>query len=344
MNWKKTGIAAGVITGVFVGVKYIFPVILPFLLGWILAEAVYPAAACAAQRKFFAKLHITETMIGAVIILVWTVAGISILLLGAEYLTEKIGDCIKYYPVFKSEAGRVIEQCCRGAEHMTGIPAGESRNYIYTKLYSFWQCLWENGRGVDTAVGSVKGCMFAVGLLILVIVSSILFLQEREKIRGLVENREIYKKTKNLYREISRGAKAYLKAQIKIMTIVCVICVAGLWLLRVKCFLGVGLGIGVLDMLPVLGTGTFLIPWGIVKLLMGKTAQGTGLLVLYVFTAGLRQLLEPRLVGNHVGVSPLLVLVSVYLGIVLYGGFGFVLGPLSGLILYGIFKEWNKKW
>ena len=55
----------------------------------------------------------------------------------------------------------------------------------------------------------------------------------------------------------------------------------------------------------------------------------------------LRQILEPRLVGNHVGLSPLLILLSIYLGLMIYGGFGFILGPLSALLLYGIFREWD---
>ena len=64
---------------------------------------------------------------------------------------------------------------------------------------------------------------------------------------------------------------------------------------------------------------------------------GVGFFLLYLLTAIIRQFMEPRLIGNHVGVSPLLVLLSVYLGIVLYGSFGFVLGPFSALLFYGIY-------
>ena len=137
------------------------------------------------------------------------------------------------------------------------------------------------------------------------------------------------------------GMKGYLKAQVKITGLICILCVAGLWMLKIPYFLGLGLAVGVLDALPVLGTGTFLIPAGILLLFQGETFMGAGLFLLYVVTAGVRQILEPRLVGNHVGLSPLLTLLSVYLGVVIYGGFGFILGPLSALLLYGIFKEWD---
>ena len=101
---------------------------------------------------------------------------------------------------------------------------------------------------------------------------------------------------------------------------------------------------GFLDVFPVLGTGLFLVPAGIFQMLLGDCFQGVGVLVLYGVTAVVRQILEPRLIGNHMGVSPLLVLLSVYLGIFLYGGFGFLLGPLSALLIYGISKNFiNKK-
>ena len=112
-------------------------------------------------------------------------------------------------------------------------------------------------------------------------------------------------------------------------------------MLKIPYFLGLGLAVGILDALPVLGTGTFLIPAGILLLFQGETFMGAGLFLLYVITAGVRQILEPRLVGNHVGLSPLLILLSVYLGLIIYGGFGFILGPLSALLLYGIFREWD---
>ena len=92
-----------------------------------------------------------------------------------------------------------------------------------------------------------------------------------------------------------------------------------------------------MDAFPVLGTGLFFVPVGLFFLLQGKVMLGVGFFLLYLLTAIIRQFMEPRLIGNHVGVSPLLVLLSVYLGIVLYGSFGFVLGPFSALLFYGIY-------
>ena len=261
--------------------------------------------------------------------------------MGAEYMTGKIGDCLKYYPQIKAEAAEIIGQCCRGMEKLTGISAAESSRFIFRQAEEFQSYLLEDGISMDRAVDSVKSCVVILGAFIIGIVSAILFLQERDKIRGYLEKISFFQKAKNLGRELAEGGKGYLKAQVKITSLICVICIAGFWVLKIPCFFGLGLAVGLLDALPVLGTGTFLIPAGIILLFQGKTAAGVGLFFLYILTAGLRQILEPRLVGNHMGLSPLVILLSVYLGVILYGGFGFILGPLSALLLYGIFKEWD---
>lgn len=341
MKIKRFALQTGVITGVILGMKYVFPVMLPFLMGWILAEGVHPLARYMAGRRWSRRLHIKESGFGTMIILLFTVLGVGLLLLGAEYLTGKIGECVKYYPQIKAEAAELVGQCCQGMERITGIPAAESREYIFRQAGEFQEYLLEDGLSMERAVDSVRNCAVILGVFIIGIVSAILFLQEREKLRKILQKSSFYQKAESLGKELLEGLKGYLKAQVKITGLICVLCVAGLWILKVPYFLGLGLVVGILDALPVLGTGSFLIPAGILLLFQGETFLGTGLFFLYVVTAGIRQILEPRLVGDHVGLSPLLVLLSVYLGLIVYGGFGFILGPLSALLLYGIFREWD---
>ena len=340
MKIKKLALQMGVIAGVILGMKYVFPVMLPFFMGWLLAEAVHPLARYFAEKRWSKKLHIRESGFGGFFILLFTVIGIGLLLMGAQYITGKIGDCMKYYPQIKSEAVELVGQCCQG-ERLTGIPAAESRDFIFRQVGEFQDYLLEDGISMNRAVDSVKICITVLSAFIIGIVSAILFLQEREKIRSVLEKKSFFQKAGKLGRELLDGAKGYLKAQFKITSLICLICIAGFWMLKIPYFFGWGLATGIMDALPILGTGTFLIPSGIFLLFQGKTAVGIGFFLLYILTAGIRQILEPRFIGNQVGLSPLLVLLSVYLGVILYGGFGFVLGPLSALLLYGIFKEWD---
>ncbi len=123
MDWKKAGIIAGTAVGVFLGVKYILPVMFPFFVGFLLSEAVHPAASYLANRSLNKKLHFSECAIGSVLILMFTLLIFAILFWGAEFLAEKAGDCIQYIPALRKETEELIEHCCQGVEHMVGIPA-----------------------------------------------------------------------------------------------------------------------------------------------------------------------------------------------------------------------------
>lgn len=340
MNWKKAGIAAGVSAGVFLGMKYVFPVILPFFLGWILAEAVHVPAKRICEKQTSKKLHLSETALGMIFIILGVLLAVLSVLFTLQYLTGKLGECVQYYPELKEEAQDILWKLCLGIERLTGISADKSCFYISRQAELFLRCIFSGKNSMNTAVVSVKGCVCFVGILAICIVFAILFLQERERVYASLEKWKIFGNLIHIIREMAAGIKAYLKAQFKIIFVVCLLCVGGLWVLKVRHYVGFGVAIGIFDAFPVLGTGTFLIPGALLMFLQGKIKMSIGLLVLYLLTAAVRQFLEPRLIGNHMGVSPLLVLVAVYLGVVLYGGFGFVLGPVSAFLIYVILKEY----
>lgn len=93
--------------------------------------------------------------------------------------------------------------------------------------------------------------------------------------------------------------------------------------------------IALVDILPVLGVGTVLVPWGLLELLRGETGTGTGLLVLCAVMMLARQLLEPRIVGKSIGLHPLATLFAAYAGLQLFGLVGMLLGPAVALLVKG---------
>ncbi len=120
-----------------------------------------------------------------------------------------------------------------------------------------------------------------------------------------------------------------LKAYLLIMAITFGEISLGLWLLRVDYYLIIGLTVAVLDILPVLGSGSILIPWGIWTLLGGNLPLGAGILLLYAVVTGVRTVLEPRLVGRGMGWSPLVTLISMSVGMKLLGVGGLILAPMA---------------
>lgn len=101
----------------------------------------------------------------------------------------------------------------------------------------------------------------------------------------------------------------------------------GLWVLRVKSFVALAALIALLDLLPIIGTGSVLIPWAILSFLNGQANLGWGLIVLYLAITVARNLLEPKLVGKSIGLPPLVSLVCLYAGLRLFGVVGAILLP-----------------
>ncbi|MDE6980028.1 MAG: AI-2E family transporter, partial [Lachnospiraceae bacterium] len=168
------------------------------------------------------------------------------------------------------------------------------------------------------------------------LVAAFLMLHEYEYVIGLFQKTWAGKKAFEILRHMKNAFGAYLKAQIIIMGIITAICVAGMYLSGSSYALPVGIGIGLFDALPFLGTGTILVPWTFIDVLMGRYFAGAVHFLIYLVCTCVRQFLEPRLVGKTLGVPPLFVLMSLYIGIQVYGGAGVLLGPISALLIYEI--------
>ncbi|MFR0734584.1 MAG: AI-2E family transporter [Oscillospiraceae bacterium] len=112
----------------------------------------------------------------------------------------------------------------------------------------------------------------------------------------------------------------------------------GFLILQVEFPLLLGALIALVDALPMLGTGTILVPWGLLVLLQGQTALGLGLIALYGVTALTRSILEPRMVGHQLGLNPLLTLVALYMGYRLWGILGMILAPVLTITVLEIWS------
>lgn len=98
------------------------------------------------------------------------------------------------------------------------------------------------------------------------------------------------------------------------------------------------LSISIIDALPILGTGTVLIPWGVGAVIAGSTRLGIYLLVLYLICLLVRQLLEPRILSVQIGMHPLITLMTMYAGLKILGVLGMILGPVIALIIKNLYE------
>ena len=128
-------------------------------------------------------------------------------------------------------------------------------------------------------------------------------------------------------------AKIYFKVQMLIMLSTAIICVIGFLLIRNPYAIVLGIILGLLDALPMFGTGTVLIPWCIILLVAGHFFSAAVLFTVYIITYLLREFMESKFMGDRLGIAPFTMMVIIYMGLVLYGILGFILGPVSYVII-----------
>ena len=187
------------------------------------------------------------------------------------------------------------------------------------------------------AAGSFAGRLPAVLLACsFTVLSSFFILPDYERI-GAFLLRQLPQRWAGLAREskdfLFATIRQVLAAYLLIMLITFGEVSLGLWLLRVDYYLIIGLLVAVVDILPVVGSGSVLVPWGLWTLLQGSPTLGAGILLLYGVVTGVRTVLEPRIVGRRIGLSPLVTLIAMYTGMKLGGFMGLIAAPMAVTLL-----------
>ncbi len=114
---------------------------------------------------------------------------------------------------------------------------------------------------------------------------------------------------------------------------------AGLWILRVDYAPLVAFLIALVDLLPVFGTGTILVPWGIARLLSGDIFMGISLILLYAVIMLVRNFLEPKIIGKQIGINPLFTLVAMFAGLKVFGFWGLLICPITLIVVIKYYKN-----
>lgn len=140
-------------------------------------------------------------------------------------------------------------------------------------------------------------------------------------------------------KDVLQSIYGQLKGQLMVSLLVMVFLVLLFWVFRVPYGLVAGLGIGLMDALPVLGAGLFLVPWSLLSFIGGNSGTGILMAAAYLGTVIIRQVLEPRIVGRNLGLYPLVTMMAMYVGFRLFGVMGLIGGPIMMGVLRAVLKE-----
>ncbi len=139
--------------------------------------------------------------------------------------------------------------------------------------------------------------------------------------------------------QLGRTLWSYTRSYAMILAITFVEIGLGLSIIGVNNAFGIAILIALFDILPVVGSGIVLLPWTIFTLFSGNLPTGIGLAVLYIVVIVVRQIMEPKIVGDRVGLHPLVTLLSMVLGTYLFGGIGLLGLPITVALLHALNKQ-----
>ena len=310
-------------------------IFMPFILGWLLSLFIIPPV------DFLEKKLKLSRKAGAALVLLFMLAIVSLLLLCLlNRIGEALWEMIQTMPAVWKEARKDIMIFTAGWESIAKkIPremvAGVEE--IGENLQSQVGTL-VGKLSVPTvgAVGSFTGKLPSLVFSCLIcLLSCYFFSVEKKQIENLLVKfcpkswRKKYRHLKQTTIDVMAG---YLKAQLKIELRIYLLLTAGLIFLRVKYSYLIALPIAFLDLLPIFGTGTILIPWAIFELLMGEYLIGAGLGALWGISLLVRQLIQPKVLGDSLGMDPLPTLILLYAGYKLAGLAGMIFAVPLGML------------
>lgn len=314
---------------------------MPFVIGWVIASIASPVVNWLEKRMKLIKKW------GSALIIIGVLGMVGLLIyLLVITISREIASLIQNMPdMYKDlEAGmETIGESLKGIFHL--FPAGVQEGW-HTMMDNLEQTMGDaisrlSEPTVSAAGRFAKGIPSALIATIVTFISAYFFIAEREDVirwaKKIAPNALVTRMTM-VMENLKYAVGGYFKAQFKIMAVVYVLLLAGFLVLRIHFSFLLAFLIAFLDFLPFFGTGTALIPWAVYKFMMGNYKMVIGLLILYGVTQLVRQLIQPKLVGDSMGLKPLVTLGLLYAGYKAGGVFAMIFAVPAGMIVINLYK------
>ncbi len=315
---------------------------IPFVAGWVIALLAGPLV------RFFEEKIRLKRKVGSAFVIIAVIALVVLVI----YII-----CAQLFEQVKGLAGALPEMLEKAEEDFYSI--GVNLNLLLDKLpgniqlnlnkgsvdlNSYLGDLLEKfGSPTIEAAGNFAKRLPSIFIgVIMALLSSYFFVAERLHINAWFREHMpdfLVLRYRMIRNSLVKSVGGYLKAQLKIEVWMYFLLLAGLGILRVNYFALIALGIAFLDFLPFLGTGTVLIPWAVIRILTAEYKTAIGLLVIWGVGQLARQLIQPKIVGDSIGVPPLPTLFLLFIGYKAGGVVGMIIAVPVGLLFYTMYED-----
>lgn len=339
-NLVLSAYAVIVALGVFIFIKFLLAPLLPFIIAYTVALFLRPTIDKICKRTRIPKKAAAFSAVGFVFTVIFALSWIFFSRMaseltsmargitdgGADFIENVISSsdgAMKKIPILsKIESREALEVIRRATVNMLEGALTSFSAKIPDAIMSF--------------VSSLPGTLL---FLLTVVVATFYLGADVSEINCFITKLVPKEKRPRLFKikeRLMHAAKKYVKAYALILTITCVQLFIGFLILKIPYALTLSVLIALIDILPVLGVGTVLVPWAIVLYMMGNTYTATGLLIIFGIIWLVRQVSEPKIVGESIGISPLLTLAAMYIGFKLMGFWGLFVFPIGAIIVKSV--------
>ena len=329
-NGKSAVCFAVFALGLYLGFEYLLPLAGPFIPAFFVVYLVYPWLGRMQKRLRIRREILLAFFLTAILVL----AGLSV-----WGLLRRSADWVPhlYQNLFflEKRLNGWLHGGCLFLEKTFGVDAEAAEAVIIERLEVFANQLQVNvwPTAARQSFTYLKKIGAAAAFLGIMFIAALLLCRDFDALARRCRTHPALELLWLFAEKTVKMVGGYLKAQLLIICAVSTAAVAGLWISRIGSPLFWGLLAGILDALPFIGTSVVLLPIALWQLLSGNIWGTAGVVICYILCIAVRELLEPRLLGRQLGVSPVLMLLSVYAGVKVFGITGIFLGPLYVMLL-----------
>lgn len=319
----------------------LFAFIAPFIIGYLIALFLEP---CVKMLIKYLRFSRSVSAVISILLMIFIIGGSLFLIFSQIFSQLKeflLNDPMYYIELIRVSFDRVIQHI---PNLFFYIPA-ESREMVNEVLNSILGAIL-GYLAEQLKYFSLEFIKFIPKFFVYLgigILSSFFFIKDKLLINNLYRNNvpDVVKHNlTNIKLGLSEAFLGYIKSQSIIMCITGTICFIGLMIIGNEYALLVGFCVAIVDVLPLFGSGFILWPLSLVSFLTNDIRTCVGALIIYLTIQVTRQIVEPKILGSQIGLHPLITLMSVYVGMIVFGVLGIILGPMSVVIIKTI---WNTK-
>lgn len=329
-----------------IGVVWIFPRALvffaPFVAGWVIALIASPLV-----RFFEEKVKLKRKIGGAFVIVAVIALVVLVIYIICAQLFEQVKGLMESLPEMLEKAENDFSSIAANLNQLLdrlpgGLHLNLDNNVLELDSY-IGELLEKFGSPTIEAAGNFAKLLPSIFIgVIMALLSSYFFVAERHHINEWFRKHTpavVLLRYRMVRSSLVTSVGGYLKAQLKIEVWMYFLLLAGLGILKVNYFGLIALVIAILDFLPFLGTGTVLIPWAVIRILTAEYKTAIGLLVIWGVGQLARQLIQPKIVGDSIGVPPLPTLFLLFIGYKAGGVAGMIVAVPAGLLVYTLYED-----